>query len=150
MLGVILFGIFSFFAFPKLEYYSSSFTEYCAPNGVFAEILKKLLSSLIYGAVNAIPAFFLSSFSRNRYIILCVPFLMRFMLDTATKKILSNTRDSEIFQMVFPFECYAPSQIPYLEAGSMLYLTIAVVVISSALMLLGYIIIMERRTDKGE
>lgn len=150
MLGVILFGIFSFFDFPELEYYSPSFAEYCAPNGVLAEILKKLLLSLIYGAVNAIPAFFLSSFCRNRYIILCVPFLMRFMLDTATKKILSNTRDSEIFQMVFPFESYAPSQIPYLEAGSMLYLTIAVVVISSALMLLGYIIIMELRTDKGE
>lgn len=37
-----------------------------------------------------------------------------------------------------------------LDIGSMLYLTIAVVVISSALMLLGYIIIMELRTDKGE
>ena len=74
MLGVILFGIFSFFAFPELEYYSPSFAEYCAPNGVLAEILKKLLSSLIYGAVNAIPAFFLSSFCRNRYIILCFRF----------------------------------------------------------------------------
>lgn len=63
---------------------------------------------------------------------------------------MKNRELSEIFQMVFPFESYAPSQIPYLEAGSMLYLTIAVVVISSALMLLGYIIIMELRTDKGE
>lgn len=150
MLGVLFFGIFSCCAFPGIEYYPHLNLENYAPDGVFAEVGKKLLSSLIYGAVNAIPAFFLSSFCRNRYIILCVPFLMRFMLDTATKKITANSPDYNIYEMVFPFESYAPSQIPYLKAGSMLYSTIAVTVIFSAVMLLGYIIIMELRTDKGE
>lgn len=150
MLGVLFFGIFSCCAFPGIEYYPHLNLENYAPDGVFAEVGKKLLSSLIYGAVNAIPAFFLSSFCRNRYIILCVPFLMRFMLDTATKKITANSPDYNIYEMVFPFESYAPSQIPYLKAGVMLYSTIAVTVIFSAVMLLGYIIIMELRTDKGE
>lgn len=150
MLGVLLFGIFSFFAFPGLECYPDLPLEFYAPNGIFAEIAKKLLSSFIYGCVSTIPAFFLSAFCRNRYIILCVPFLMRFMLDTATKKIIVNTRDDKIYQTVFPFEPYAPSRIPYLEANEMLYSTIAVAVISAVLVLLGYIIIMERRTDKGE
>lgn len=150
MLGVLFFGIFSCCAFLGIEYYPHLNLEKYAPDGVFAEVGKKLLSSFIYGGINAIPAFFLSSFCRNRYIILCVPFLMRFMLDTATKKITANSPDYNIYEMVFPFESYAPSQIPYLKAGSMLYSTIAVTVIFSAVMLLGYIIIMELRTDKGE
>ena len=150
MLGVLFFGIFSCCAFLGIEYYPHLNLEKYAPDGVFAEVGKKLLSSFIYGGINAIPAFFLSSFCRNRYIILCVPFLMRFMLDTATKKITANSQDYNIYEMVFPFESYAPSQIPYLKAGSMLYSTIAVTVIFSAVMLLGYIIIMELRTDKGE
>lgn len=150
MLGVLFFGIFTCCAFPGIEYYPHLNLENYAPDGVFAEVGKKLLSSFIYGGINAIPAFFLSSFCRNRYIILCVPFLMRFMLDTATKKITANSPDYNIYEMVFPFESYAPSQIPYLKAGSMLYSTIAVTVIFSAVMLLGYIIIMELRTDKGE
>lgn len=150
MLGALIFGIFSFIAFPGLEYYHNNTLGLIAPDGVFAEIIKKLLSSFIYGCVSSIPAFFLSSFCRNRYIILCVPFLIRFILDTATNKLLISTRDDTIYEIVFPFMCNSPSQIPYLDADFGLYSTIAVIVTFAALMLLGYIIIMERRTDKGE
>lgn len=150
MLGVILFGIFSVIAFPGVSHYPNIDLSFYAPNGVFAEVMKKLLSAFIYGCVSTLPAFFLSAFCRNRYIILCVPFLTRFMRETAINKILSDTRDNEIFQKVFPFEPYAPSRIPYLEAGTGLYSTIAVTLVSAAVMLFGYIIIMERRTDKGD
>lgn len=150
MLGVALFGIFSFIAFPGLRHYPYLDLSFYAPDGVFAEIMKKLLSSFIYGCASTLPAFFLSSFCRNRYIILCVPFLTRFMRTTAINKILSNAQDPEIYQKVFPFECYAPSRIPYLKAGAELYSTLAVTLISAALLLFGYIIIMERRTDKGD
>lgn len=150
MLGVTLFGIFSAIAFPGLRHYPYLDLNFYAPDGVFAEVMKKLLSAFIYGCVSTLPAFFLSAFCRNRYIILCVPFLTRFMRETAINKILSNTRDNEIFQKVFPFEPYAPSRIPYLEAGTGLYSTIAVTLVSAAVMLFGYIIIMERRTDKGD
>ena len=150
MLGVTLFGIFSVAAFPGLQHYPYLDLNFYAPNGVFAEVMKKLLSAFIYGCVSTLPAFFLSSFCHNRYIILCVPFLTRFMRTTAINKILSNAQDSEIYQKVFPFQCYAPSWIPYLKAGAELYSTLAVTLISAALVLFGYIIIMERRTDKGD
>lgn len=150
MLGVMLFGIFSVTAFPGIQHYPDLDLSYYAPNGVFAEVMKKLLSAFIYGCVSTFPAFFISSFCRNRYIILCVPFLTRFIRQTAINKILSNTRDSEIYQMVFPFEPYAPSRIPYLKAGTQLYSTLAVTLITAAFMLFGYIIIMERRADKGD
>jgi len=150
MLGVLLFGIFSFIAFPGLRHYQYLDLSFYAPNGVFAEIMKKLMSSFIYGCASTLPGFFLSSFCRNRYIILCVPFLTQFIRTTAINKILSNTQDSEIYQKVFPFQCNAPSWIPYLKAGAELYSTLAVTLISAVLMFFGYIIIMERRTDKGE
>lgn len=149
MLGVALFGVFSFFAFPGIGCYPSLSPEYFAPDGIFSEIVKKLLSAFIYGCAGTFPAFFLSAFCHNRYLILCVPFLTRFMRDTAVRKILVNTYDDTTYQKIFPFQCYAPSQIPYLEAGAMLYSTLAVTVISAVLALCGYMIIMERRTDKG-
>ena len=149
MLGVALFGMFSFFTFPGLECYQALGYEYFAPDGIFAEIARKLLSSFVYGCASTFPAFFLSAFCRNRYLILCVPFLTRYMQDTAVRKITANTYDDKVYQTVFPFQCYAPSQIPYLEADRTLYLTVAVTVISAALSLFGYIMIMERRTDKG-
>lgn len=150
MLGVALFGIFSVIAFPGLRHYPYLDLSFYAPDGVFAEIMKKMLSSFIYGCASTLPAFFLSSFCRNRYIILCVPFLTRFMQDTATNKILVNARDDKIYQIVFPFTPSAPSQIPYLNADELLYSTITAAILFAALMLFGYIIIMERRTDKGE
>ncbi len=150
VLGVMLFGIFSFVIFPHLGDYVAIDPEIYVPDGIFAEIVKKLVSSFIYGCANTVFAFFLSSFCRNRYIVLCVPFLMRFMQDTAVKKIIVGDAGGNIYQMVFPFESYAPSQIPYLEADSMLYSTIAIMVIFMAFMLFGYITVMERRTDKGE
>ena len=148
-LGVFIFGIISFCVFPGIESYPHMNFEYYAPEGVFLEVCKKLFSSFIYGSVSTMPAFFLSSFCRNKYLILCVPFLLRFMLDTATKKIVINTPDYEFYKLVFPFESYAPSQIPYLKADSLLFSTIAVTLISSFLILVGYILIMEHRIDKG-
>ena len=150
MLGVALFGMFSFIAFPGLQHYPYLDPSFYAPDGVFAEIMKKLLSSFIYGCASTLPAFFLSSFCRNRYTILCVPFLTRFMRTTAINKILSDAQDQEIYQKVFPFQCDAPSWIHYLKAGAELYSTLAVTLISAVLILFGYIIIMECRTDKGD
>lgn len=148
--GVILFGVFTFAAFPHTSYYPPETMRFFFPDGAAAEFFKKALSAFLYGAASALPAFFLSSFCRNRYIILCVPFLARFMQDTAIKKIIVNAHDNNLYQRVFPFQCHAPSQIPYLKAGSTLCSTIAVAAISAALMLFGYIIVMERRTDKGD
>ncbi len=150
MLGVMLFGIFSLLAFPHVEHYPAFSVEPYVPDGVLTEVVRKLVSSFIYGCVNTVFAFFLSSFCRNRYIVLCVPFLMRFIQDTATKKIMVYEGGEEIYQRVFPFTCSAPAQIPYLDSGPMLYSTIGVMVIFMVLMLFGYIMIMTCRTDKGE
>lgn len=150
MLGVALFGIFSFVAFPGIGHYPDIDLSYYVPDGVFAEILKKLMSAFIYGCVSTLPAFLMSAFCRNLYIILCVPFLTRFVHETAIGKILSNATDREIYQKVFPFQCSTPSVIPYLGAGAQLFSALAVTIISAALALFGYIIIMERRTDKGD
>lgn len=142
MLGVLFFGIFAFCAFPYPDGYAVS--------DIFTGVARKLVSAFIYGCANTSFAFFLSSFCRNRYIVLCVPFLMRFMQDTAVRKVTAGAAGDSVYEKVFPFECYAPSRIPYLEAGGMLYSTVAVTALFMALMLSGYVAVMEHRTDKGE
>ena len=75
--------------------------------------------------------------------------MIRFMHDTAMKKITAGITEDAVYQAMFPFECYAPSQIPYLETGFTFYLTIVVTGIFMVLALLGYIVVMEHRTDAG-
>ncbi len=148
-LGVALFGIFSFITFPAPSEYAVYSPEMYSSADLFKEIAQKLFSSFIYACANTGFAFFLSSFCRNRYIILCVPFLARFIQDTVAKKMIAGTDESAIEKIVLPFMTFAPSQIPYLEPGWRLYSTIAVLVMYIAAMYFGYVIIMERRVDKG-
>lgn len=149
LLGVSLFGIFSSIAFPALECYEGFDLEFFAPDGVVAEIIKKLLSAFIYGCANAPRVLF------ERVLPQPLHNTLRSVSDAVyagygDQKILVSTYDDKIYQRVFPFESYAPSKIPYLDAGELLYSTIAVTAISAGIFLVGYIIIMERRTDKGE
>ncbi len=150
MLGVMLFGIFAFFVFPSPNESLSFDMAMYIPDGIGIAIMKKLFSAFIYGCANTLIAFFLTSFCRNRYIVLCIPFLIRFIQDTAIRKITMNIYNSDILQKIYPFQSYAVSQIPYLEAGKKLYSTLTFMLIYMALMLIGYILIMECRTDKGE
>ncbi len=149
MAGILLFGLLSLAVFPAISTYTQIEITAEAPDEIFMEFLKKLLSAFIYGCTSALPAFFLSSFCRNRYIILCLPFLMRYMNDTIIRKITAGSVDIEIFEKIFPFESYAPSQIPYISS-SKLYSVIAVSVISAVIVFFGYVAIMERRVDRGE
>lgn len=118
LLGVSLFGIFSSIAFPALECYEGFDLEFFAPDGVVAEIIKKLLSAFIYGCANTLPAFFLSAFCRNRYIILCVPFLTRFMQDTATKKFSSAPTMTRYISGFFRLKATRRRKFPILTRES--------------------------------
>lgn len=149
-LGTVLFGVFAFALFPDMSHYSPETMEFLFPNGAAAEFLKKTLSAFIYGCTNALTAFFLSSFCNNKYIILCVPFILRFIHETAFNKILTNSADPDIYEKLRPFESSAASQIPYLKDEKTLTAAVTVTAVLALVSLLGYIVIMERRTDKGE
>lgn len=150
MLGVIVFGIFAYILFPSSC--SPELIEWAFPNGVLAGLVKKLLSALIYGATSVLPAFFLCSFCKNPYIVLCFPFMLKFILEAVLGKIQINAWASEDFgvsELIAPFFPNAASRLVDMQIGKAFWWTIAVTVIFAAICFAGFAITMEKRTDRG-
>lgn len=103
-LGYALFGLAAAALFPPLSAYPADQVQAYINNalirpgytfsglyyaiGSIAVAASKLIAVVLYGAVNALPAFALSSFIRNRYLVLCFPFMMKYMYDRMYQKIM--------------------------------------------------------------
>ena len=149
----------------RLKYYFSKFAFILFPSGqnpdTIAEflpygallfIVKKSLSALVYGAASVLPAFFLCSFCTNPYIILCVPFLLKFMLETLISEIQKNAISSgniSIYEKIIPFEPTSLNHIFEMPTDKTFFITIAVNVVFAAAIFAGYAVIMEKRADRG-
>ncbi len=150
-LGIILFGIFIYFLFPN-AHSPQAIADYI-PDGAFITLVRKVLSAFIYGAASVLPAFFLCSFCTNPYIILCVPFLLKFILETVISQIQINAAtagDIEAYERLTPF---LPSSLAYLlgmPTDETFFKIIAVNLLFAAAMLAGFSLIMEKRKDMGE
>lgn len=150
MLGVIVFGIFSYILFPN----SCSFEqiEWAFPSGILAGLAKKILSAFIYGMTSVLPAFFLCSFCKNPYIVLCFPFMLKFILEAVLGKIQTNAWASENYEtadIIAPLFPDAASQLVYADIGKAFWVTLIVTVIFAAICFAGFAIIMENRSDRG-
>ena len=51
-------------------------------------LFKKLMSVLAWGIINTIPCIALSEFIRNKYLILCIPFVLNYFISTFLSGIL--------------------------------------------------------------
>lgn len=157
MLGMALFGIIIWIAFPSLESYNLSVEqlEWIIPDGITAAVVKNLIAAFIYGAFSTLPAFFLSSFCKNPYIITCLPFMLIYVWSTSLNKLISKgfeTGDYEIYDKVSAFTPDSPRQLAYISFSEMSatqrnMLIFNVVYLAAAL--IGFIAIMNLRTDKG-
>ncbi len=140
MLGVILFSLFAFILFP-----STQFPEITA-------LIKKFLSVFVYGMTSVIPSFFLCSFCKNPYIILCVPFVLKFMLETLISRIQINASaagDFDVYQRTLPFIPSSVTSLFYIEANKTFFIIIAVNLLFAATVFAGFALIMEKRADRG-
>lgn len=140
MLGVILFGLFAFILFP-----STQFPE-------ILSLVKKLLSAFVYGAASVLPAFFLCSFCKNPYIILCVPFMLKFISETLISRIQINAAaagDFDIYERTFPFYPNSVTLLFHIEANKTFFIIIAVNLTFAAAVFAGFALIMEKRADRG-
>lgn len=152
-LGVAVYGIATLILFPPLSGYeiSPEEMELFFPHNSIIVALKMLLSAFLYGCVSVLPAFFLSSFCRNPYIVLCLPFMVVYIWTTALNKMISNAIQSgntELYLQINPFYPSAISKVPYMT-GNSLITTLVFNVILVTVLLIGYIFIMEKRSDKG-
>lgn len=150
MLGVVVFGICVYILFPNSC--SPELVEWAFPNGIFAGLAKKLLSSFIYGMTSVLPAFFLCSFCGNPYIILCFPFMLKFILEAVLGKIQTNAWASGNFgasDIIAPLFPDAASHLVDRPVDKTFWGIIAVNVIFAAIVYTGFAVIMENRSDRG-
>lgn len=150
MLGVILFTILVFIIFPNAQ--SPETIAEFLPNEVFITIVKKAISAFVYGAASALPAFFLCAFCSNLYIILCVPFLLKFISETLLSDIQTNAATAgeyDIFDRTLPFAPSSASLLFEIEVNSIFVKIIVVNVLFTAAVFVGFAVIMEKRADKG-
>lgn len=158
--GMILFGIVVRVVFPSIFSYGldPEYLQWTVPDGEMAIVWRVLFSSFIYGAFSTLPAFFLSSFCRNPYIITCLPFMLVYVWQTAISKMITK-----IFEFRTDFDehymdrltAFAPDSSRYLASvdfGELTYLHKCVLIFNGAyfaVFLAGFIIIMNLRTDQG-
>lgn len=155
LIGTIIFGLISVIIFPGLSSYNLSPDELegLLPEGITVTVIKTLASAFFYGAVSTLPAFLLSSFCKNPYLITCIPFLLTYIWNTTLEKLISKgleIGDYEVYDKLSPFYPNAIANLCYSsEFDLAAKKTILFNIIYAAVMLTGFIFLMNKRKDKG-
>lgn len=153
LLGVLIYGCIVFVLFPNINKYTVTAEDmlFFFPNGMAIFIVKTLVHSFLYGCMSVMPAFFISSFCRNPYIILCVPFMATYIWTTALNKIASNGTMSGNFEVAANLQPFYPNSISNLLdlSGGQFCMTLAFNLIFVVVLFISYIVIMEKRFDMG-
>ena len=157
MIGLALYGIIVWISFPSLNSYNLDPEQisWSIPDGAFVSIIRNLLAAFIYGAFSTLPAFFLSSFCKNPYIITCLPFMLIYIWNTTMNKIMSKafeTGDYEIYERLTPFMPDSPRQLAFINFAEITPSQTNMLIFNGAyllVLLIGFIVIMNLRTDKG-
>lgn len=154
MLGYALYGLVVYGFFPNLNSYEmDEFMQEMYPDGQAVQVLKMLLSAFIYGAVTTLPAFLISSFSRNPYLITCVPFLMVYIWNTAINKLVLKaweTDNYELSEKLFDFQPDSARRLAFINEWNA---STQRIVIFNSVLVVGVIVlfsvIMNLRKDRG-
>lgn len=156
LFGYIIFGVIVRIIFPPLSQYELSADDlsFVLVNNKdeLTGVLRYMLSAFLYGAISTMPALFLSSFCKNPYIITCLPFMLNYVLTTMLNRII----DANLFNDNFDFDranAFYPSSVTnflYIQSFDRSAKWITGVNCSGAIVtLLGFIIVMNLRKDKG-
>ena len=113
------------------------------------ELIKMYIGMGIYGMISVLPAFFLSAFIRNKYMICCFPFIFMHFYHTTVSKVqgICNARDrwDIVIKMYFLYPSNIKEVLFDVNAGIIIYH--AVLAIAA---LVGFTVIMNRRLDYGQ
>ena len=163
-IGFAVFSVLAFLLFPGigeydpmkremlLESLSCTFPE--IKNSLVLPMLKTLGVVFLYGAVSAVPAITLTAVIRNKYLVLCIPFFLKYAVGQTCIKMQSQAvadyghTDKGMMKLA----CIVnPDSLAYLP--QMGELKAAVLLYSGGLVLAAlavFIIIQSRRSDSGE
>lgn len=125
-------------------------------NGTISEIVKMYIGMALYGMVSVLPAFFLSAFIKNKYMICCFPFILMHFYYTIISKIQDYFNSKDMGLTVVKMRFLYPDTIKNILLGdtaSSLNIVRNEIIYFSALIILsflGFAIIMNRRFDHGQ
>lgn len=165
MLGFGLFTLADYALFPNINEYSTELKKtyeeilvYSYPditqNGYGFIILKKLGEMFLYGAVCAAPAIMFTSLIRNKYLVLCIPFFIKYAVNQTCIKLQSqavsdyNNVDTEKMKISSIVNPDALSYLSDFGNDKKLVLIYNGALLFSAAVI--YLIIQSRRLDSGE
>lgn len=152
MLGTALFGIVIFFIFPSATELGKETTIWLFPKGVAVFYLKTIMEYFCYGAISAMPAFFISSFCKNPYIVTCLPFLFVYVWDSILDKIWISTLNSDNPDLHDKIRCFRPYSIQEVfgnEFNQVAKTALIFNIIYVVLFFAAFVFIMNMRKDKG-
>lgn len=152
-LGFALFGILAYVLFPSINHYGLSQKDISSmiPGGIGMRVMLILLGAFIYGAVSTIPAFFMASFVKNRYIITCVPFVLVYLYSTSLTKFIFDATACHNEKLITLLNTLKPEQVTTLFfkdsiSRNSLYIDIGFIIV----MFILFVLIMNKRRDLGE
>ena len=116
-------------------------------------IIKKLVSAFLFGVFTSAPSFILCAFCNNAYLILCVPFLLFYVWNTAITKITLYAFENGADAILTAIPPFSPTAVLQLLSSKELYYIIAtssVVLLFLILSFIGYVLKKNTEIDKGE
>ena len=154
MFGVLLFGIVADIILPAIDSFSSASDSISVfyPDGLTVAVVKKLISAMLHGIFATLPAFLICSFCRNPYMILCLPFLFMYIWETLINKFTLagfEQGDFNVFNTISPYSPYSASDLLYPLEAERLIPTLIVNILLILIALTGFILFMNKRTDRG-
>ena len=160
LLGLAIFGTVIYILFPSFSSYEidPEQMKYMYPDSEAVRFLRTLAQGFLYGAFSTLPAFFLSSFCKNPYIITCLPFMLVYVWQTVITKLQSKMWenpmgfDQDYYEKLTAFSPNSPMYIPTILSNEMTQggkYTLWFNSIYLVVILVGFILIMNLRTDRG-
>lgn len=146
--GVSLFGLSLTILFPSVRRYSvdNEILSQIIPAGI---TIKMILIAFFYGAVSTMPSLVISSFYRNRYIIISIPFIIVYTWNTALNKAVEKAVRENNYYLYDKLQPYFPNSITFIlyEPDNMKCLIYNVAYI--CILSVAFYLIMKTRVDKG-
>ncbi len=153
LIGISLYMCAMYMLFPPLSSYNANeqILETYRGSGELWENIKYCISSFLNGAIATMPAFFLSSFCKNPYIITCIPFMLTYVWQTIMTKLINKAFESYNIKLIERLEPFNPC------TAGLMFDTRSSVAVRSVIFncsyvfvfLAGFIAIMSKTRDKG-
>ena len=163
MIGYMVFCGMVFILFPGIGEFPAETREFyiqylsdvypsTADFGIGSALLIKFVEIFVYGAIAAIPSILLTAVSKNKYVVLCIPFFIKYALTQTSIKLIAQaysngegvggklTEISNMINLDYVLQIYEMKG----------YKLIAVYIIVAISTLALYLFIQLRRFDSGE